>query len=46
MKPKPPKVPAGLANEMLYRISRVEQRMLSPLSMPFGSSLMIIGTKQ
>jgi 2-polyprenyl-3-methyl-5-hydroxy-6-metoxy-1,4-benzoquinol methylase len=46
MKPKPPNVPAGFVNETLYWISRVEQRTLTPLPMPFGSSLMIIGTKQ
>jgi 2-polyprenyl-3-methyl-5-hydroxy-6-metoxy-1,4-benzoquinol methylase len=44
-KPQPAKIPARWANEVLYQVSRVEQRVLTPLSMPFGSSLLIIANK-
>ncbi len=33
----------GLANEALFWASRLEQKTLSALPMPFGSSLMIVG---
>jgi SAM-dependent methyltransferase len=41
--PRAPKVPAGWANDALFRLSRLEQRTLSGLPMPFGSSLMVVG---
>ena len=44
--PGNPKVPIGLANEALFWASRVEQKTLSVLPMPFGSSLMIVGGKR
>ena len=43
--PESPKVPARWANEALYWASRLEQKTLSALPMPFGSSLMIVGGK-
>jgi hypothetical protein len=43
---KPPKIPPGWANQALFWISRLEQKTLSNLSMPFGSSLMIVGRKE
>jgi len=45
LQPKPPQVPSGWINETLYRLSRVEQKLLTPLSLPFGSSLMIVGSR-
>jgi 2-polyprenyl-3-methyl-5-hydroxy-6-metoxy-1,4-benzoquinol methylase len=45
LSPKPAEVPALAINELLFRISRIEQIALTPLSLPFGSSLMIIGSK-
>lgn len=41
-RPKPARVPMATANEFLYRITRLEQRTLSRLPMPIGSSLMTI----
>jgi len=43
--PVPAKVPARWINEMLYRISRIEQRTVTRLPMPFGSSLLIVARK-
>ena len=42
--PKPPSVPAALVNATLYWLSRAEQETLTRLPMPFGSSLMIVGS--
>ena len=39
------KIPAGWANDVLFRVSRFEQRPLSALPIPFGSSLMVVGGK-
>jgi hypothetical protein len=44
--PKPPKIPAHWLNESLYKISCFEQRTLAPLPMPFGSSLLVVATKE
>lgn len=44
-KPKAPKIPARWANEALFWVSRLEQKTLSTLPMPFGSSLMFVGSK-
>jgi SAM-dependent methyltransferase len=46
MEPAPPKIPTAWINETLYRMTKVEQETLSKLPMPFGSSLMVIGTKK
>lgn len=43
--PKPPSVPPGWMNESLYWISRLEQKTLSALPMPFGSSLLVVAGK-
>jgi SAM-dependent methyltransferase len=45
-KPKPPTSGNGWINEALYRMSRLEQKMLTPLPVPFGSSLMVVGKKR
>jgi 2-polyprenyl-3-methyl-5-hydroxy-6-metoxy-1,4-benzoquinol methylase len=45
-KPGAPKIPGGLINEMLFAISRFEQKTLSRLPMPFGSSLLVVGRKR
>lgn len=44
--PEAPRVPVSWANDILFRMSRLEQKTLSALPMPFGSSLMVIGGKQ
>jgi len=44
-KPETPKVPPGWANEVLYWMSRLEQKTVSSFPMPFGSSLLLIGSK-
>lgn len=44
--PKPPNVPARWVNELVYRLSRIESKALGFLSLPFGSSLMVVGKKQ
>lgn len=45
LKPTPAKIPANWANEALFWISRMEQKTLSAWHMPFGSSLMIVGSR-
>ena len=42
--PKPASVPRGVINQPLYLLSRLEQKTLSRISMPFGSSLMAVCT--
>ena len=44
-KPAPPEVPAAWTNEVLYWVSRAEQKTLSALPMPFGSSLLVVGNR-
>ena len=46
MKPDAPEVPMKWINEALYWISKAEQKTLSRLSMPFGSSLLAVCTKK
>lgn len=41
-KPEVPVVPAGWINETLFGVSRLEQKLLGRLPMPFGSSLMAV----
>ncbi len=43
--PKPATVPSGWINEALFRLSRLEQKTISRLPMPVGSSLMTIGKR-
>jgi SAM-dependent methyltransferase len=45
IQPKPAQVPMWAINESMYFLSRLEQRTLTPLSLPFGSSLLVVGTK-
>jgi len=45
-KPEAPKVPTRAANEFLFWLSRMEQRTLSQLPMPFGSSLLVVGRRE
>jgi SAM-dependent methyltransferase len=41
--PAPAQVPPAWINDTLYRLSRLEHRLLNPLRPPFGSSLMVVG---
>jgi SAM-dependent methyltransferase len=43
--PKPATVPTHWVNEVLFTISRAEQKTLTRLPIPFGSSLLIVATK-
>jgi SAM-dependent methyltransferase len=43
--PEPPRVPASWFNEILYRLSRFEQKTVTRLPIPFGSSLLVVATK-
>jgi SAM-dependent methyltransferase len=45
-KPEPATIPALWVNRMSYLISRLEQKTLSRLAMPFGSSLMIVAQRR
>jgi 2-polyprenyl-3-methyl-5-hydroxy-6-metoxy-1,4-benzoquinol methylase len=42
--PKPPAVPPRWINGLLYGLSRVEQKTWGSLPLPFGSSLMVMGS--
>jgi SAM-dependent methyltransferase len=44
-KPSPAAIPASWVNEALFWISRIEQKTLSVLPMPFGSSMIVVGKK-
>lgn len=41
-RPVPPRVPPSWINEPLYLLSRLEQRLVTPLGPPFGSSLLAV----
>ena len=43
--PEPPTIPPRWINEPLYLLSRAEQRITRRLSLPFGSSLMVVARK-
>lgn len=45
MRPEPrlPRMPPAWLNELFYEFSRLEQRLVTPLDVPFGSSLLVIG---
>jgi 2-polyprenyl-3-methyl-5-hydroxy-6-metoxy-1,4-benzoquinol methylase len=43
--PKPAEIPMKPVNELMYLVSRLEQMTVTRLSMPFGSSLLIVGQK-
>lgn len=40
--PKLPRLPPPWLNGLLFRLSRLEQQVLGPLSPPFGSSLLVV----
>lgn len=44
--PQPPKIPGRWINGALFRLSRIEHKTITALSLPFGSSLMLVGTKR
>ena len=44
-RPSSPRVPPSWINESLFRLSRLEQRLLTPLGLPFGSSLLVVGQR-
>jgi 2-polyprenyl-3-methyl-5-hydroxy-6-metoxy-1,4-benzoquinol methylase len=44
-RPAPPRIPPSWINEWLFRLSRLEQRLLTPLGLPFGSSLLVVGRR-
>jgi SAM-dependent methyltransferase len=43
--PVPPAVPPPALNYLLYLLSRVEQRIMGHLRLPFGSSLLLVGQR-
>jgi 2-polyprenyl-3-methyl-5-hydroxy-6-metoxy-1,4-benzoquinol methylase len=45
LEPKPAQVPAPLVNEAMFWLSRLEHKTITRLSLPFGSSLMVVGVK-
>lgn len=46
LQPSVPSVPPHWINQSLLWISRLERKLLSPVPMPFGSSLMVFANKQ
>jgi 2-polyprenyl-3-methyl-5-hydroxy-6-metoxy-1,4-benzoquinol methylase len=44
-RPSSPRVPPRWVNETLYGLSRLEQRLLGRLGVPFGSSLLVVGRR-
>lgn len=45
-KAEAPKIPPNWANQSLFWLSRLEQKTLSALPIPFGSSLMVVGRRE
>lgn len=43
--PATPAVPAAMVNDALYTMSRVEERVLGRVPLPFGSSLLVVGRR-
>lgn len=43
--PAPPTVPVAPMNRVLYLASRLEERLLGRLPIPFGSSLLVVGRR-
>jgi SAM-dependent methyltransferase len=43
---KPAQVPPRAVNELLFWMSRLEQKTLTLISPPFGSSLMVVGVRE
>ncbi|MGD0417586.1 MAG: class I SAM-dependent methyltransferase [Terriglobales bacterium] len=46
LRPRLPDAAGGWMNRIFYQISRLEQKTLSRLPMPFGSSLLVVGRKE
>jgi SAM-dependent methyltransferase len=44
-KPAPPRIPPEPLNRGLYLLSRLEERVLGRVGVPFGSSLLVVGTR-
>jgi|ERR1700674_1364723 SAM-dependent methyltransferase len=44
-RPRIPRIPPPLINGLLYRISRVEEKLFGKLQLPIGSSLLVVGTR-
>jgi hypothetical protein len=44
--PEAPTIPPNWINQALFWLSRLEQKTVSALPMPFGSSLMVVGRKE
>ncbi len=45
-RPSAPRLPPPWINQLLYLLSRLEQRLLAPLPVPFGSSLLVVGRRR
>jgi hypothetical protein len=43
--PDVPRVPAAPINRVLYAVSRIEERLMGAARIPFGSSLLVVGTR-
>jgi hypothetical protein len=43
--PESPRVPTQPLNHVLYYLSRLEERVLGRVGVPFGSSLLVAGTR-
>jgi 2-polyprenyl-3-methyl-5-hydroxy-6-metoxy-1,4-benzoquinol methylase len=43
--PTPATIPTRWANELLFTVSRIEQKTITRLPIPFGSSLLVVATK-
>jgi SAM-dependent methyltransferase len=43
--PSLPRVPSAWLNRLFFKISRFEQRAMSPLNLPFGTTLVVVCTK-
>ena len=41
--PRLPRVPPHAINQLLYKLTRLEQRLLRRFALPFGSSLLVVG---
>jgi len=41
--PRAPRVPPAAINQLLYKLTRLEQWLLGHVALPFGSSLLVVG---
>jgi SAM-dependent methyltransferase len=44
-RPRIPRIPPPSINGLLYRISRIEEKLFRRLQLPIGSSLLVVGTR-